>query len=144
MLTVCEVSLHNGGLYSTSLLQLTSVSAVYSLHRLHTAERIYRGAAIFSSAIHSAKSLASAASLVTDQGKSVINLAELSILACLAVAIFSVFVYVLPGETSVTKVVQQLLLLLVAVGLSGPHFLTPLSMVMFQGSKSYANIIGGY
>ncbi|XP_005097139.1 uncharacterized protein LOC101863811 [Aplysia californica] len=142
MLTVCEVSLHNGQLYSTSLLQLTSVSAMYTLHRLHVAEKISGGAATMTSAIQCAKSMASCTSLVLDGGKGEISLLEMAALGCLAYAVLSVFVYHSTGEKTTAQMGKQLLLLLAAVAVNSHHLLLPLSLLMFQGYASYSNIIG--
>lgn len=100
MLTICEVSLHNADLYSTSCLQLTSVSASYTIHRLQVADKISKHVARVSSAVHTAKSLASALSLVIDRENGDVTFPEMAALGFMTYAVLSVFVYGTAGEKS--------------------------------------------
>lgn len=111
VLTVCEISLHNTSLYSTSRLQLTSVTASYTIHRLHVAEKISRKAAVAASAVHVAKSLASAMSLIIDRDNGEITLLEMAALGLMTYVVLSVFVYGVMGDKSGFEVSLPFILL---------------------------------
>ncbi|CAG5134349.1 unnamed protein product [Candidula unifasciata] len=142
VLTVCEISLHSTNLYSTSRLQLTSVTASYTIHRLHVAEKISRKATVASSAVHVAKSLASAMSLIIDRNNGEITFLEMAALGLMIYVVLSVFVYGVTGDKSGFEIASQLLMLLGVLAVNSHHFLLPLSMLMFQGSASYTDVIG--
>lgn len=100
VLTVCEVSLHNSSFYSTTKLQMTAITASYTIHRLQVSDKIVKQAAIIASAVHSAKSLASVSSLVLDGDSSDITFFEMAALGFMTYALLSVFVYGSLGEKS--------------------------------------------
>ncbi|KAH9500626.1 hypothetical protein Btru_077150 [Bulinus truncatus] len=142
VLTICEVSLHNSNVYSSTKLQLTAITASYTLHRLQVSDKITRNIAIIATGIHTAKSLASATSMVLDGENKIITLLEMSVLIFMTYSLVSVFLYGTQGEKSGLEVVKQLLMLLGSLAINSHHLLLPLSILLFQGSSSFTNVIG--
>ncbi|GFO15243.1 hypothetical protein PoB_004174800 [Plakobranchus ocellatus] len=145
-LTACEVSLHNSGLYSTTLLLLSGLMATYMTYRLQLVGKVARGAATIATTVHVAKALSSATAVVLDTGGGgLVTLYGLMAVSCMAYAVASVFVY--HGTDNIGQlhnfhVAKHILMLLVALAVNSHHLLLPLAMLMFQGSQSYTNVIG--
>nr|KAI8758437.1 hypothetical protein BgiMline_009061 [Biomphalaria glabrata] len=142
VLTICEISLHNSNFYSATKIQLTAITASYTLHRLQVSDKITRQVAIIATGIHTAKSLASATSVVLDGDSRTITMLEMSALMFMTYSLVSVFLYGTVGEKSGMEVLKQLLMLLVSLAINSHQLLLPVSMMLFQGSTSFTNVIG--
>ena len=91
---MCEVSLHNAGLYSTTLLQLSGLTATYMAYRMQLVGKVSHGAAIMATTIHVGKALAGATAMVLDgNGGGEVTLYSLVALCCITYAVASVFVF---------------------------------------------------
>ncbi|GFS27277.1 hypothetical protein ElyMa_005253200 [Elysia marginata] len=144
-LTVCEVSLHNAGLYSTSLLQLSGLTATYLVYRMQLVGKVSPATATLATTVHVGKALASATAKVLDgSGGGHFTLYSLLALCCITYVVAAVFVFrnVNEGDLTSLQVAKHIFMLLSALAVNSHHFLLPVAMLMFQGSQSYTNVIG--
>lgn len=144
-LTVCEVCLHNAGLYSTTLLQLSGMAATYLVYRLQLVGKVSQRTATVATTVHVGKVVASATAKILDSNENgQITLYSLGALFCITSAVVSVFVFRGNTETDLSRiqVTKDILMLLTALAVNSHHLLLPLSMLMFHGSQSYTNVIG--
>ncbi|RUS76742.1 hypothetical protein EGW08_015498, partial [Elysia chlorotica] len=144
-LCVCEVSLHNADLYSTTLLQLSGLTATYMAYRMHLVGKVSHGMAVMATTIHVGKALASATAKVLDgSGGGRITLYGLVALCCITYAVASVFVFRSNHQSPLpsVQIAKDVFMLLSALAVNCHHLLLPVAMLMFQGSQSYTNVIG--